>query len=187
MVLEATYSEPSVVASYQLASDTDDCSNLPSYQPTTPQLTDAGFTDGDVKKLCLKLVDDAGNISYDETTSFIVDKQAPVISSVSLQIQTLTDGKLDNLEAVLSSNLYTITATGYTSLESDIVATPTVVTSTVCSGAPYNTDIEKSNDTSLSAIQNYTICVRASDDAGNIATNFANSLIESTRASMITS
>ena len=117
-----------------------------------------------------KLVDDAGNISYDETTSFIVDKQAPVISSVSLANTNIEDGELNNLEAVLSSDLYTITATGYTSLESDIVAT-----SPGCSGASYNTDIEKSNDTSLSAIQNYRICVRASDDAGNIATNSTNS------------
>ena len=125
MVSEATYSEPSVVASYQLASNTDVCSSLTSYVTDTPKLNDAGFTDGHVKKLCLKLVDDAGNISYDETTSFIVDKQAPVISSVSLTNTNIEDGKLDNLEALLSSDLYAITATGYTSLESAIVVTST--------------------------------------------------------------
>ena len=79
-----------------------------------------------IKKLCLKIVDDAGNISYDENASFIVDKQAPVISSVSLTNTNIEDGKLDNLEALLSSDLYTITAAGYTSLESDIVATSSV-------------------------------------------------------------
>ena len=91
----------------------------------TPKLNDAGFTDGDVKKLCLKIVDDAGNISYDETTSFIVDKQAPVIS-LFLTNTNIEDGKLDNLEALLSSDLYAITATGYTSLESAIVVTSVV-------------------------------------------------------------
>ena len=115
------------IVEYAVTLQTSDCS-LATYSSTIPKADD-GHTDATNYKVCARITDLAGNTPlYMENASFLVDTQVPVISSVSLTNTNIEDGKLDNLEALLSSDLYAITAAGYTSLESAIVVTsPRVV------------------------------------------------------------
>lgn len=152
-------------ANYALVSSTTTCDGNLTYGPSIPLANDSGIAvDGDAYKVCVELSDVAGNPkAYGSSATFVYDATPPVFNSVGLD-GAASDGYLNISEHSLSSNIIGVVSGSGQALEEFAVVTA----STTC-GLPltWSSAVPKANDAALASDDQYKVCVKLTDLAGN--------------------
>ncbi len=152
-------------ANYALASSTTMCDGNLTYGSSIPLADDSAIAvDGDAYKVCVELSDVASNPkAYGSSATFVYDATPPVFNSVGLD-GAASDGYLNASEHTLSSNIIgAVSGTGHNSEEFAVVTA-----STTC-GLPltWSSSVPKANDAALASDDQYKVCVKLTDLAGN--------------------
>ncbi len=152
-------------ANYALVSSTTTCDGNLTYGPSIPSADDSGIAvDGNAYKVCVELSDVAGNPkAYGSSATFVYDTTPPVFNSVALD-GVAADGYLNTSEHALSSAIIgAVSGTGQ-ALEEFAVVTA----ATTC-GLPltWSSSVPKANDVAFASDDQYKVCVKLSDLAGN--------------------
>ena len=172
-------SDSSDTIEYQLVTPTSTACNetsiAGSYSATIPNSGDT-FSEATQYKVCARITDLAANTPYyEESSYFTVDRLAPSIDTTMTKINDIaTDNYINLAESSNSSELVTApSASNNNSLEYSVA-----LRSVPCSGArTWSTGIPRSNDFSTLSDNDYRICARATDSAGNnIAYDFVDIL-----------
>ncbi len=166
--LNATVIDGALVASgydgfyYATAPTATACSGLTYTETSILSSSLAGLTDG-VYKICVKLYDVAGNVTYNNSPTFTIDYTDPVFTSVALA-NDASDGYINNLEK-LNTNALTAATVGTGVVTRNYVA---VSSATTCDVAlTYTTTIP--DNTSITPDGDYKVCAQVLDIAGNLA------------------
>ncbi|MGE0173993.1 MAG: Ig-like domain repeat protein [Oligoflexales bacterium] len=150
-----------VSSQYALAASTATCSNVVSWGnlPTADLL--AGFGDGTLK-VCVKMTDVAGNIAYNSSPNFVLDKTAPAFSYLLLVNSEVGTTEVAGSAALVS----TVVGSGFDDARYEVVAASTPTCTTVTYDGSDNV-IPTASDISGLANGSYKVCSRLVDDAGN--------------------
>jgi len=156
-------------ADYKLVSSSTTCDNSLTYG-AMPASNSSDFGSDGNYKICIRLSDNAGNITYASSGTIALKKTVPSFTSLALA-NDATDGYINAAERSNTSVLAgTITATGY-----DSAAYKLVTSATTCdNGLTYGAN-PQSDSADFGANGNYKICVRLSDNAGNVIYNASSS------------
>ncbi|MBE7436959.1 MAG: hypothetical protein HS115_00790 [Spirochaetales bacterium] len=150
-------------AEYKLVTQATACDGALSYG-SMPGSNSADFGADGNYKICVRLADLAGNITYGSSSSFALKKTSAAFTSLSLA-NDATDGYISNAESSSTSVMGgTLTATGYDTADYKLVTQ-----ATNCDGALSYGSMPASNSSDFGSDGNYKICVRLRDDAGNPA------------------
>lgn len=147
---------------YKVVLNSVTCSTVSSYSASVPTGADFNGLNGDYK-VCVELVDPAGNKTYGSSSAIEVDTTPPSFTSVSLVGDAL-DGSINGADLSAASALVSAAiGSGYDSIHYTLV---TSVTS--CSSASgWSLAIPQSNHSAFTVVDSYKVCVRLSDIAGN--------------------
>lgn len=150
------------VSQYKLVLSSATCSVQTGFAGTSPIGTDFATLNGDYK-VCVKLADNAGNVTYGASATIHVDTTPPAFTSISLA-NDATDGYINAAETSHSLDLATTASVS----GQDSVHYALVDANTACSSASaWSVAIPKSNSADFGGDGSYKICVKASDTAGN--------------------
>jgi len=149
-------------AYHKVALSSATCSTLSSYGASLPTGADFTGLNGDYK-VCVRLIDLAGNQSFGASDTIHVDTVAPSFTSMSL-VGDAGDGYINLAESSSNNNLTSAAGgTGY-----DSISYVLVVSASSCSGATgWSAAIPKSNDAGFGSHGQYKVCAKLSDLAGN--------------------
>jgi hypothetical protein len=153
---------------YKVAANSATCSSLTGFSSTKPKVNDAGMTGDGSWKVCVKLSDNAANVTYGASSAVVRDIAAPSLSS-ALALQAPADDLfLNSTDRTLSNALVAAASTS----ESATV-TYTVADGACASAAGYGSSIPAANTTAITGDGTWKVCVKLMDTAGNAA--YANS------------
>ena len=147
---------------YELVTNATTCDNALTYS-TNPFGNDATFTvDGDYK-ICIDLVDVAGNHTYASSATMTLDKTVPAFTSMDL-----TGDATDTYINIAERSNATDMATNLVGAGHDTVEYKLATNATTCDNAlTYGASIPQSNSGDFGADGLYHVCVALSDNAGN--------------------
>ena len=147
--------------SYKLALSTTTCDGSLSYGATINSNSTDITSDG-TYKICVKLLDLAGNQTYGSSVGFTVDANSPTFSSLALGA-AVADGYLSLAEHSSSTSLGgSLVSSGGSSYSYALVQS-----TTTCSASITYAGMPNSDDGSLVTGVSYKICAKIADAAGN--------------------
>ncbi|MCX6123933.1 MAG: hypothetical protein NTV34_04180, partial [Proteobacteria bacterium] len=128
-----------------------------------PKADDGAITDGGTWKICIKLSDAAGNITYGAGTgTFQSDFGIPAFTGVALTGAS-ADGFINGSDGTGASNIVSAaTGTNHTA-----AAYALALSATTCDIALTYGSIPKTNDAGFTADGTYKVCAKLTDTAGN--------------------
>ena len=148
---------------YKIIADGNACEGATGYSTSIPNYNDAGFSDGSAYRICAKLDDGGANPNaYGTTNAFVIDTTVPSLSGVTLSTEA-GDGALNaadkglgtvavaSLTGVYDEDDYKIITDGGTCDD----------TTTMTATSPLH------NDAAFTDGNDFQVCVRVSDSAGN--------------------
>jgi hypothetical protein len=175
------------LAEYKVAASSATCSGLSSWSGSPPQANDAGITGDGAWKVCVKLSDTAGNLTYGSTSNFSVDTAGPALSSALTLTGAASDGYVSSAElsgaaAVMATPSFAEAATvTYVMVTNSATCSSasgwggTIPLASAFGGSPFNSDAD------------YKVCVRAEDAAGNVTYNGSPAISRDTSGPSFTS
>ncbi|NBQ53397.1 MAG: hypothetical protein EBU49_07455, partial [Proteobacteria bacterium] len=128
-------------------------------------LKSESFTTDGTYMICVKAVDQAGNVGFGQSSAFDVDVTMPTLASMPLD-NAAADGYINGAEQSMASDL-----TGTVSVsESPVTLTYALVASNVnCSSSPsYAVSAPRAPDLALKSEGGYKVCLKMIDALGNI-------------------
>lgn len=147
---------------YALALSSASCSNVTGWAAIPSSGMLAGFADS-TYKVCAKMFDVAGNITYDGSPNFILDKTSPSFSNLVLLNTDVGNSHVANATDLV----YSVNGVGFN--DASYKVSPTSANcGTVTYDGPDNT-IPKASDITALTDGIYKVCVRLTDDAQNPA------------------
>jgi hypothetical protein len=152
--------------SYSLTSSGTTCDGALTYQGAAILASDVGLTSGSTFKICVKLVDAAGNITYGNSSNIIVDKSTPDCTSINLA-NGATDFWLNSSEVAANTAL---SAASSTTLASPIKTYAIIASAAACdNSASFGAQdtIPTSSDAALVDGSSFKICAKVTDVADN--------------------
>jgi hypothetical protein len=117
--------------------------------------------------ICVKLEDAGGNITYGKSATIVRDILLPSLTSLSLA-NAASDGFINDAEKNLTSTLWTLSASGYSSAMYTAVASDTSGT-IICDASKTYGQATIARPSDMSVDGAYAICVKLSDAAGNVS------------------
>lgn len=149
---------------YKLITAASTCDGTLTYDVAIPKNDSADFTADGAYKVCVKLTDTAGNITYGSSGNITLDKTVPAFTSIAL-LNDAADSYINASEKTNANDLAgTLVATGY-----DTAAYKLAGAATTCDGALTYGAMPKSNSGNFGADGAYKVCVKLTDNAGNPA------------------
>lgn len=163
-----TASSYSTVAYTAILDDTPSvtCDGSLTYgNATIPAISATPATD-DSYAVCVKLTDAGNNVAYGKSQTIVRDATPPVLTSLA-GANGASDGYINAGETGLTSQLFALVASGYTSVNyTTILDDSTPVT---CDGSKTYSQGSLPAINTLPAVDKpYALCVRLADNAGNI-------------------
>ena len=153
------YSQPD----YKLVTGGVSCDSSLTYSLTIPKANSSVFGADGSYKVCVHLVDEAGNTSFGASPAFTLDTIPAVFNSINLAGDAV-DGAVSLSEHNAANDL----VSNLDANKAFIAEYALVTDSTACSGPlAYASAIPKSNDARFVASGNYRVCVRVRDEALN--------------------
>ncbi|RZA26567.1 MAG: BspA family leucine-rich repeat surface protein [Proteobacteria bacterium] len=157
------------VAAYTVAtsdpSGTLTCTSSNNYNQSSIAIPTSISTDG-TYSICARVNDAAGNLAYAKGTALVRDTGLPVLTSLARANQA-SDGYVNNAEKAFTTELYTLTATGYTVVDYTVALSDTSG-ALVCDSNRSYTASTIALISSLTSDGAYAVCVRLKDAAQNI-------------------
>ena len=142
------------------------CNSGKTYGQGTTVPTAASLASDGAWSLCVKLSDAAGNVTYGKGQQIVRDVAYPVFTSLALA-NAATDTYVNDSEKLLTSALWTLSASGQTSTDYTVALDDTAG-ALVCNGAKTYNQASIARPADLSTDGSYALCVRLTDSAGNI-------------------
>ncbi len=162
---------------YKLVTSATTCDVALTYGASIPKDDSADFGADDSYKVCVKLADNAGNTAYGASSAFVFDTTYPVFTSLSLA-NDAADGYINATESANNNDLANnLTGSGYTSSVYKLVTTATTCDGNLTFGA-----MPKSSSTDFTGQGTFKVCVKLTDDAGNITYNASSNIVYDTQS-----
>ncbi len=148
-------------ATYKVVTSATSCDALLTYG-VLPKSNSTDFAADGSYKVCAKLVDLAGNITYGASGAIVKDGTAPSFTSLALA-NDVVDAKINAAERALTAALAsTLVGAGY-----DTAAYKLVTAATTCNVALTYGALPTDNSIDFGADGTYKVCVKLTDLAGN--------------------
>ncbi|MCX6117714.1 MAG: hypothetical protein NT027_09245 [Proteobacteria bacterium] len=148
---------------YSLVSSATACGLPLTYAGTIPLQDDTALNVSGTYKVCVQLLDAAGNSTYDNSSAFDSDQIGPVFTSIALANEAV-GGYINLSESVSTSDgADSLVATGQTTTEYAILAQ-----ASACSTGVYGVSVPTVADIASAGESNHKICVKLTDASGNI-------------------
>ena len=148
---------------YAVVSGGVSCDSSLSYGLTSPKANSTDFGVDGPYKVCMQLVDGAGNTSYGASSLITLDTAPALFTSIALAGDAI-DGIISLSEHAQTNDL----VSGLIANDAFIAEYALVANGTACSGPlTYGTALPKGNDTRFVASGDYRVCVRVRDEALN--------------------
>lgn len=149
------------------------CDSGKTYGGSIPTI--ASVTPDGTYAICVVLSDTAGNKTYGKSAQVIRDVAFPSFTSLALA-NAATDGYINDAEKSLTTDLWTLTASGYSAIAYTAPSNDAAGVLTCNAARSYNQP-SIPTASSLTSDGTYSICVRLSDASGNIAYGKAVSVV----------
>jgi hypothetical protein len=148
---------------YKLVPSATACDGNLSYGSDVPKSNSIEFGSSGSYKICLRLDDAAGNVTYGSSATFALDTSEPYFTSINLA-SSVADGYLNADERSLTNGLVGgLVATGH-----DMISYVVVPATTNCSSSlSYTPLIRRNNTSEITTDRSYKVCIKLSDYAGN--------------------
>ncbi len=160
----ATASESATIT-YVVASTSTACAAQSGYSATRPGSSDSGFTGDGSWKVCVKMVDAAGNTGYGSSPSMVRDTVGPMLASGLAWVGPASDGYLNSSERLLSTAIVTAAVAS----ESSTFQYLTMLSNSPCSGGSFvSASLPGANTGAVNADGLWKVCVKITDLAGNV-------------------
>ena len=148
---------------YKLLAASGSCDSSLSYAAISPLANSSSIGPDGPYQVCVSLKDEAGNISYGTSPSYVVDTAPALFTSIGL-VNDAADGSLSIAEHALSNDL----VSNLISTDAFIAEYALVTDGAACSGPlAYSATVPKSNDSRFIVSSDYRVCVRVRDQALN--------------------
>lgn len=151
-------------ATYVVATSATTCDGALTYGAMAKS-NDAAITDAGTWKVCVRLVDAAGNFTYGGTTATFQSKYTlPTFTSMALNGAT-GDSYVNSADVTGATDLVSAAVAS----NQNTTAYAVTLNSNACDGAlTYSATIPKTNNASLSSDGLYKVCAKLTDTAGNV-------------------
>lgn len=160
------------MASYKLVAFATACDDLLTYG-ALPKSDATEFSADANYKICVELVDTAGNKTWGTGPSIVLDTVSPTFTSIAIANDAV-DGFINFTENALTNDL----VSGLIAAAYDTVQYKLVTDASTCSAVATWGTLPKSNDTEFSSQGLYKVCVKLTDTAGNTPTYGASAAFE---------
>lgn len=148
-------------ATYKLVSSATGCDGALTYGLSVNSNSSDIGVDGNYK-ICVKLLDAAGNEAFGASSTLTVDVNSPTFTSLALGA-AVADGYLSLAERTAATSL----GGALTSSGGSTYAYAVVTAASTCNAAVSYAGMPNSDDASLLTAQTYKLCARILDDSGN--------------------
>lgn len=149
--------------SYRVVTNSRSCDASLNFQTIAPLASDPILNQDGTYKVCLRLSNDAGDLTFASSPSFIRDATPAYFVSAALTLAA-SDGWINSSERTQSQNLISLpVATKPSSFTYALVQEATPCTASLS----YGTSIPRSDDPLLASDGFYRVCVRIADNVGN--------------------
>jgi len=140
------------------------CSSALGYGASVPAANTNGITGDGSWKVCVKMTDGAGNISYDNSIEILVDTSGPSFTSLGLA-NAASNGYITAVEIAGSTDIASsLVASGYVTVDYKLVSASTTCGSPLVFGV-----MPKSDSSDFNGDGSYKVCARLVDSAGNMS------------------
>ena len=176
-------SETLSATTYKLVTSATTCDASLVYGASIPAANSSDFGSDGNYKICMRLVDSAGNVGYSASGTIILDTTGPVFTSVAFANEA-SDGYISNSEKALTSDLVGNPVTSGASATSYVV----IANSGTCSSASgYSATKPKLDDSAMSGDGSWKVCVKLEDTGGNITYGSSAAVVKDTVAPTLAS
>ncbi|NDE18556.1 hypothetical protein EBZ80_26990, partial [bacterium] len=157
-------SETLSAATYKLVTSATTCDGSLSYGASIPAANSLDFGSDGNYKICMRLVDSAGNVGYSASGAIILDTTGPVFTSIAFANEA-SDGYINNSEKNATTDLVATPVTSGADATSYVVVANTAACNTATG---YGATKPKVNDAAITADGPWKVCVKLEDTAGNV-------------------
>ncbi|MEY4631232.1 MAG: hypothetical protein RIQ81_1352, partial [Pseudomonadota bacterium] len=153
------------VTEYKVAANTATCSSLSSYSSTKPKVNDAEISADGSWKVCVKLSDAAGNVTYGESSAVVRDIVAPALSTGFAWSGAAADSYLNASERAATTAILSAAVADETSTYQYTVLP---LLGSCATASDYASGLPAADTTKITADGSYLGCVEIADTAGNV-------------------
>ena len=165
LISAATASESSTIT-YALAASNATCSSVSGYGLGIPSTDHSGFSSDGTYKVCVKMVDPAGNIGYGFSLNFIRDTAFPNVASGFSWTGDAANLFINDAEKTGSTDLLTDAVSSEAATKTYSV----VAVAGACDvSLTYSASLPTASHAAFSADGEFKACVKMVDTAGNIS------------------
>ncbi len=151
-------------AQYLTIASAADCSAQTYSSSALPRSNHVDFTDGSTQKICVKLSNAEGGVTFGSSGNIVVDLNSPATpATAAILSSTVSDNKLNKAEATAATPTLLVSFTPSEGTASYAIANNL----DGCASSVFSTSAPLSNDERLVHGSNKVVCVKVTDTAGN--------------------